>query len=402
MRTDLPGDALTADALTDFSQVVGMIYDAALAPEAWPAVLREMADWMSAPQATLFTPVQTFDQGGFMHSHGLDAQAMLLWTTRYHGMDLWAQRAQAKGVMFSGQVVSDQELATEPELLATPMYQEFFAPRDIGRVASGLVFGVDRAEFPAVACSFNRPLRRPFDAPDLYRLRLLLPHLSRALGLMFRLRAADFKLACSLAALETLPQAVLLLGPQGQVSHANAAARAILEQRDGLSLALQPGLGEQLRAASRGDQQRLETALQSALQVPLLQAPMFAESLAISRPSGQPALVLSLSALPPRNEFSHGGVAVGAIAFIQTERPLVEDPMRAEIFRLRYALTATELRVVLRAVQGDTVEAAALALDISDNTVKTHLKRAYAKTGVGNRAELVRVWLAAAAPPPPC
>lgn len=55
-------------------------------------------------------------------------------------------------------------------------------------------------------------------------------------------------------------------------------------------------------------------------------------------------------------------------------------------------LTDRELEVASLAAQGLTVSESAEALAISENTVKTHLKDIYRKSGVRNRAELV-LWL---------
>jgi DNA-binding CsgD family transcriptional regulator len=53
-----------------------------------------------------------------------------------------------------------------------------------------------------------------------------------------------------------------------------------------------------------------------------------------------------------------------------------------------YGLTLAEARVALHAASGQSVADVCALLKISPNTVKTHLRRVYAKTGIHRQAEL--------------
>lgn len=59
------------------------------------------------------------------------------------------------------------------------------------------------------------------------------------------------------------------------------------------------------------------------------------------------------------------------------------------ILRSAYGLSAAECRVVTAMTGGCPVKTAADSLNISANTLKTHLKRIYLKTGVSRRVELL-------------
>lgn len=56
-----------------------------------------------------------------------------------------------------------------------------------------------------------------------------------------------------------------------------------------------------------------------------------------------------------------------------------------------YGLTLTEARVALAVASGITISATARRLKVSVNTVKTHLRRVYEKTGTSRQAELSRL-----------
>jgi DNA-binding CsgD family transcriptional regulator len=56
-----------------------------------------------------------------------------------------------------------------------------------------------------------------------------------------------------------------------------------------------------------------------------------------------------------------------------------------------YGLTQAEARVALAASSGASIPETATRLNISPNTVKTHLQRVFAKTGANRQAELARL-----------
>jgi DNA-binding CsgD family transcriptional regulator len=53
-----------------------------------------------------------------------------------------------------------------------------------------------------------------------------------------------------------------------------------------------------------------------------------------------------------------------------------------------YGLTQAEARVALAASSGNTINETAQLLKLSPNTIKTHLRRVFAKTATGRQAEL--------------
>ena len=56
-----------------------------------------------------------------------------------------------------------------------------------------------------------------------------------------------------------------------------------------------------------------------------------------------------------------------------------------------YGLTQAEARVAVAASSGSTVFESATQLGLSPNTVKTHLRKVFAKTGISRQTELVRL-----------
>jgi DNA-binding CsgD family transcriptional regulator len=78
--------------------------------------------------------------------------------------------------------------------------------------------------------------------------------------------------------------------------------------------------------------------------------------------------------------------------WLRGSKPMEEARMPQTAFlKNRFGLTPAEVRLVLRLVSGDSLRSAAKALGIKYETVRTHLKSIFQKTGTRRQAELVIV-----------
>ena len=91
-----------------------------------------------------------------------------------------------------------------------------------------------------------------------------------------------------------------------------------------------------------------------------------------------------------RNGFEQHGV--GCVALFLREIGC-RGPISGEFFTRSYGVTQAELRLLDRLAEGKTVSEAGQVLHISLNTVKSHLKSLFAKTGTSRQAELMRLVL---------
>jgi len=85
------------------------------------------------------------------------------------------------------------------------------------------------------------------------------------------------------------------------------------------------------------------------------------------------------------------GIAYSAAAALFICKVAAENPSSPEIIARAYRLTPTELRVLLATVEVGGVREVAAALGIAENTVKTHLRNLFAKTGARRQADLVKI-----------
>lgn len=385
--------------LASYDAVVHAIYDAALKPELWPEVVRNIAALHEAPRALLWTYFHKPAQGGFSFSHNITQASQEIWAAKGSAYDPWVQSAGAQGRLVEGVVSLDHDLVPEAELVQTPFYNEILAPMDIAKVCSGIVFdGTDACKLP-VALSVYRSLRDPrFARVDADTMERLLAHLSRALGVMFHLRDRDLQLAASLSALDRLGSGVVLLDGARRMTFANQAALSLLEQGD--PVGLMPAVGAaplQLRLHRRlaGLEQGFQRALTLALQPVERDAEAhFSQALLLPASDGRPACVVHAAPLPTSHGFATGGPQARAIVFLyDLQAAAVVQPQQLCVL---FGMTRAEARAALQVTQGGSLEEMAARLHVTVNTLKTQLKAAYAKSGTHRQVDLLKLLLALA------
>jgi DNA-binding CsgD family transcriptional regulator len=379
----------------EFAHLLDLVYEASLEPQRWPQALAHAASWLGASRSLLFTPGAAIDADGFFYSHGVSAEEMTIWSSRYVGQDFWTARVVERGLVYEGSVFRDADLSTREELLASDYYREHLVRMDMGWLMSGVILAPPDGQLPVVVLSNYRGVQAEggFDEVARARMGLLLPHLSRALAVMLRLRRAEHLAAASTGALDALSCGVALLDRQGRIVHANQRAESIWRAADGLR---RDGLGHIAidgAAARRAWQAALQATLDEAGRVA-----HFSEALNVPRGSGPGSYLLQLSRLSIGDRFGPLAGDACVIVFI-TDSERRQEPDATVLMRL-YGFSAAEARTAQVLAGGARLAAAAAALDLSVNTLKTQLKQIYAKTGCGSRAELARLLLSLGAVEP--
>lgn len=384
-----------SDAEREFARLLDVVYEAALQPQQWSLALEHASRWLSASRALLFTPGAAIDVNGFFYSHGVSAEEMTIWSSRYVGQDFWTARVVERGLAYEGSIVRDGDLSTREELLASDYYREHLVRMDIGWLMTGVILAPPDGTLPVVVLSNYRGVHADggFDDVSRVRMGLLLPHLSRALAVMLRLRRAEHNAAASASALDALGCGVALLDGRGRVVHANRRAESIWCEADGLRRDIQNQIRVSDAAGQRGWHAALCATLDSAGRVA-----HFSEALSVPRTSGEGGYLLQLSRLPAGGgRFGQVGEHAGeacVIVFI-TDSERVAEPDAQVLIRL-YGLSAAEARTAQALAGGARMGTVAETLGLSVNTLKSQLKQIYAKTGCGSRAELTRLLLSVA------
>ena len=385
--------AVPTAELAQLSELIDNIYQGATNPAHWDGVLPRIAEWVGAERGLLFTALNTPERGGFYFNHAIPEHAMQLWETRYQPHDIWANRVVEHGLFCEGNTIIGDQVVPFEELSRSEFYQGLLSKINIAHVLTGVVFGLENPELnPVVVCALFRSREAgSFISVERDRLAILVPHLSRSLGVMTRLRNVELKAAASLAALDRLMTGVVLFDAHRAVSFANRAAQRVLQEEDGIRLRHLAGnsaLGE-IIALDRNTQEALSSAISGAVAPDPLHTAHFSRAVTVMRPSGRQAYTLNFSSLAAHNEFGSGSAAPRAIAFITDSA----EPVRldAELMKTSYGLTPAEIRVAEMLAECLTVDETAERMVISRSTVKAHQARIYEKTNTNSRAKLMKL-----------
>lgn len=384
---------MSAVQLELFSHLVDQIYLAALEPAKWPHAMEQLATLQRSTTAVLFTPTTLPSDGGYVIAHGVTEQEIHD-RGRYAPLDLWTQVGLRKGLFRSGEAVLGHELVPDSELVRSDFYKLFLNRYGHRHLCTGVVFGLeDMANQVPVVCSLHRSSNDPAYGEQERQLhRLVINHLSRAIGTSHRLRDAELRLAASLQSLDRLHGAVLLLGHRGEVLFANVAALKLLQQSDGLSLyagnLLTDRLGV-LKGATPKDTQAIKSEIDSALRSTSSHVRHFSHGLTLQKPSGTGQLVLRMAPLSRHSDVTASLMDAAAIVFVSdTGARLTLD---AALLQRLFGITPAECRLAEALLEGSGLPTVAARLGISDNTAHTHLKRLFEKTDTHRQAELVRL-----------
>lgn len=213
---------------------------------------------------------------------------------------------------------------------------------------------------------------------DAATMRLLAPHVRRAVKIIDILEANKIEADSLAATLDTFIAGVLIVGEKGRILHANDAACRMLSARepiaaiDGILSARNAAANAELSAAIRLARDNEAQIGGSGLGVPLrCDEPSVAHILPLARGNVRTRLM-------PQ--------ATAAVFITRAERESSVD-IRA-LVRI-FDLTAAEIRLLEQLTRDATLADAAKTLRISQETVRTHLAHIFSKTGVSRQAELL-------------
>lgn len=374
----------------DMSELIGLIHDAALAPSLWPESINRIRVALSGSAALLFTPQHDPGTGGFAIPENLSADLMARYAEKYHRIDLWTQAGVKRKLFIPGTVASDEDLVPRQILIDSPYYREFLEPANISRLCTSVIFGEDEpAVLPTVISIYRGVDAQPFGPGAKSLLRLLIPHLSRSLALMYRLRDAEQKLTASLAALDKIPNGVVLFGQHGNVVHTNAAASTLLAQNDGIGFETRRTTGRYLTTSSNARNAVLTRLVDNAISPSNVETCTTPRGMRLPRWSDRPPIVISVSPLPPKHQFENVDGQALAIGFLfDSGLPRQPDP---QLLQDTYGLTPAEIRLVCHLCDGWVLGKIAHHLGLSTETLKSQLKNVFIKMGASRQIEVINL-----------
>lgn len=205
-------------------------------------------------------------------------------------------------------------------------------------------------------------------------LRLLAPHLRRAMTISNLMSSRASAAATLASCMDVLDSGVILAADDARILHANLAARRMFESggpvvsRQGRLAALSSRATRELRAAVAEAQRNGAAGVSASLE----------------GPDEQPAIAQVLRLVCGEAGNRPAPQAVAAVFVASAPRSPNFDAVACA-----FSLTGAEARLLAQLAVGATPREAAAELDVAKSTARTHIKRIFRKTGVSRQQHLV-------------
>lgn len=344
----------------DLLDLTGLLYRAAAEPPLWEEVAERLRQVFDGRVAVVLVRGAGLFDIRFVALAGLTRAAWDDYVDRWGPRDPHLPAAMQ---LATGEAMLSHEVLDPAELKATAFYRELYGPWGLLWCAAGVV---ERSEDVFAVMAVHREAGKPaFGAEERAMLEALLPHVRHALRLQGTLGRLRTERDLWQQLVERLDLPVLLLGPDGRLLDANPAGTRALAS--GRPLALVRG---KLVAADPAQSRRLADLLR--------QGDAHA-TVEIADEDGRPHRLTVLQPEAPAPD----GAAPVRLLVIGT--PTAMGPRPAPTA----ALSAMELKVAQLLAGGAAPKEIAARLGLGYETVRSHLKRAMAKTGTRRQAELV-------------
>jgi DNA-binding CsgD family transcriptional regulator len=356
------------------SDLIGVIYDAAIDPSFWQCAMERAAYFVGGTGAALICKDVGARHAVIPHDFGFQRLPVALFEPIY----------PAAEPLFLGDIeqpIAITDLIPLEELIQTELYRRWAKPQGFVDFISAVL---DRTAISAAIFGVFRHERNGIvDDRARRQMRLIAPHVRRAvlIGRMFEFKAAE--VATFVDTLDGLSAAMYLVDAQGRLIHANAAGSAILAARDILSSVggrlvasdtrVQLTLRDVFAAAGQGD---------AALGIKGIAVPLI----------GKDGERYVAHALPlTSGARRRAGIDRVAAAALFVRRADLVASSTSHVIGETFKLTPTELRVLLAIVEVGGIPEVATAFGVADTTVRTHVNRLFEKTGVTRQADLVKL-----------
>jgi DNA-binding CsgD family transcriptional regulator len=369
-------------AMRDDRQIlhlVGEVYDAALDPACWPAALKLTTQFVSGAASSIFSQNVASRTGhAFYQDGGIPQDFVDSYFGKYVKLD---PTTTAQYFASADRPVSTVDLIDYDEFVECQFFKEWATPLQL---VDTVMTVISKTENEVSMCGVFRNTRQGLvDDKARRQMAMIAPHIRRAVLIGNIIEQKTVEAATFENVLNGMVAAMYLLSTSGQIIHANAAGRAMLAAGD----VLKPN-GGRLTANDPDVNALLRQSLAASGQGDAALGVM-GVAMALLGGNGKRyvAHLLPLTSGARRRT----GDYFRAVASLFVYEAAPRTAAFPELIAKHYALTPSELRVLLAIVQTGGVTEASEALGIAESTVRWHLRHLFEKTKTRQQTDLVRL-----------
>jgi DNA-binding CsgD family transcriptional regulator len=368
---------LQTDAFERYDDLVGLAYRGIGEDKPWQAFVECLAEVAGVRDASVtITTLQAPTNALVVTS---DHSPHL--TSSYMSQVFATDVMQAVNDVQIPKPTSITELMPAMRWTHTDLYEQYLKPFHIHRT---LLIDVWRDPLMLVRLGVDRTSEQADFGIDERRLiERLAKHLANSMSLRAQMQSARISSRFYERTMDQLGVAALFLNAAGELVDINQTGSLLLSHRRGLHLR-----GGKLIAGEGRNNERLRALLRSLQTADSSVSQHAPQGLRLLDDNGQPLLEIVGRRLP------HDGAIEAQmpvmVLLVTSCREEIKQPC-GNLLRDIYGFTACEAHLAKLLIQGYSTQEAASQLGVSINTIKTHLKGIFEKTGYNKQSQVVAI-----------
>lgn len=366
--------------------IIARIYDAALSPDNWGGVLDDVAHAVGAIGATIFHAEPGYKEvqetrSGMYHNSLFRSEDIDTYITNYAALDrvdLILARPQLS-IMHLEEI-----LDRDPSFVKSPVHRWLKDRFNIWH-RTGARLNDNETWLAAILIQFDaaREGMRPEETAVFVH---ILPHIAKALEVNRPVRLLEARFRAILEALDRITIGVGIVTAAGQIVVANRSLERLINDGNGLRRGIKNG---RLKAIDATADAALLQALRTAAATAAGEADCAEAWLLIPRANANDILI----EICPLRDDTQGLGRLFEGALVYCIDPDVSCDISTAGLQQLFGFSAAENAVAAGVIEGLSNTQIASRRDVSPETIKTQVANVFAKAGVANRYEFLRLAL---------
>jgi DNA-binding CsgD family transcriptional regulator len=357
-------------------RIIEKIYDAALDPQVWEALLGEIAAAIGAVAGVYAGLDIRHGRGAYWYTVGHDPRMQSLYNEHYLAVD----PTLAHIIKTPGRAFACSEYLSDSDVASSRFHSEFMIPNGIRYVLSGVV----SMEGSMISFfGFQRHISQPpFSQIEADFLQRLIPHFAKGDQVAAKVNMISDAKRLAMTVLDRMDYGIVIVNRVGHVRMTNQRAEQWLQSGEVVQ-----SLFGRIRLSNIKDNEVLEKLVRTAASGD--SGDMQAKS--IETTANHADVRVRIVVLPvskdEQRQLDDDEASVTIIISDQNQ----QRAMAPHVLQDSYGLTVAETRVATGLAGGQTQDDLGESLFVSLATIKTHTQHIYQKTGVSRQADLVRL-----------
>lgn len=316
----------------------------------------------------------TGQSGAMIVADGISESDMQNYQNHYAERNIVMARGMPR--LMRGEVANAADYISDSELERSEFYADYMRPLKMFH-SFGIMFSCKNDWIYNLILSREKH-KGAFSSDEVTLLKRLKPHIEAALRITHEFGELRESLAASRQGFEHISSGVLLLGVNGQVEHANAVAKSLLD--DGTLLTSHSGILNPGIAASRELRRIVRKMILGLVKAPAV--------IQVQPPDRKESVIISVYPLGKTDRLSWlASRTANYILFCQA----LFEPSSActEFLSDECGLTKRELELLRCLMAGSSLSLTSKQMGIQIATTRSHLKSIYLKTQTHSQAQLM-------------